>query len=237
MAAPEPREAPMSPERLARMKAVLARRQPDLTVVMDNVHKPHNLAAIVRTADAVGIPVVHGVSPQAEFRMRQKSASGSGKWVRVQTHEDIATCFGTLRDQGMRIYCAHLSEQAVDFRRIDFTRPTAVVVGAELEGVGEQAAALADGHVIIPMLGMVESLNVSVATAILLYEAQRQREAAGLYDNPRLDEETRARLLFEWSYPDIADYCRRKGLPYPALDEDGTLAEPLADRDGARRLP
>ncbi|RMG54198.1 MAG: tRNA (guanosine(18)-2'-O)-methyltransferase TrmH [Gammaproteobacteria bacterium] len=227
----------MSPERLARMKAVLARRQPDLTVVMDNVHKPHNLAAIVRTADAVGIPLVHGVSPHAEFRLRQKSASGSGKWVGVETHEDIAGCFERLRGQGMRIYCAHLSETAVDFRQIDFTRPTAVVVGAELEGVGEEAAALADGHVIIPMLGMVESLNVSVATAILLYEAQRQREAAGLYEQPRLDPETMERILFEWSYPDIADYCRRKGLPYPALDENGMIAEPLADRDGNRRLP
>lgn len=180
----------MTPERERRIRAVLARRQPDLTVVMDRVHKPHNLAAIARTCDAVGIHELHAVPlPGGATRLRRdKAASGAGKWLPLRKHADIGSAYAHLRGQGIRIYAAHECPDAVDYRAIDYTRPTAVVVGAELDGISEAAVAGADGAVSIPMMGMTRSLNVSVATAIILYEALRQRDAAGFYDRPRLSE-------------------------------------------------
>jgi len=96
-------------------------------------------------------------------------------------------------------------------------------MGAELEGVGEYAAEHADQHVYIPMMGMVQSLNVSVAAALLLFEAQRQREQAGMYDRVQLSDEEFRTTLFEWAYPDLADLCRKRGAPYPELDEEGEI--------------
>lgn len=131
----------------------------------------------------------------------------------------------------------------MDYRAWDFTRPTALLLGAERLGVSRPAALLADAHLTIPMRGLVTSLNVSVAAAVILYEAARQREAAGCYDHPRLDAATRERLLFEWSYPAVARHCRAHGLPYPALDAQGFIeARALAaslrrHRLRARRAP
>ena len=107
---------------------------------------------------------------------------------------------------------------------MDYTRPTALLLGAELRGVSPEAAALADHHAGLPMRGLATSLNVSVAAALFLYEAARQREAAGLYENCRLSDEQFARTLFEWCHPDIAARCQTKGLPYPPLTADGDLA-------------
>jgi tRNA (guanosine-2'-O-)-methyltransferase len=122
------------------------------------------------------------------------------------------------------LLAAHLSDEARDYRDFDYTRPTAFLLGSELWGVSTRAAALADAHVVIPMEGLVNSLNVSVAAALLLYEARRQREAAGYYDACRLPPEVYSRTLFEWSHPEIARRCRERGLPYPPLTEDGDLA-------------
>jgi tRNA (guanosine-2'-O-)-methyltransferase len=106
---------------------------------------------------------------------------------------------------------------------VDFTRPTAIMMGAELHGVSPDGLDAADEHVALPMLGMVHSLNVSVATALLLYEALRQREAAGLYGLSRLDTERYRATLFEWAYPTLAARCRAGGRPYPDLDRDGQI--------------
>jgi tRNA (guanosine-2'-O-)-methyltransferase len=126
----------------------------------------------------------------------------------------------------------------VDFRQFDFTQKLALVFGSELEGVSDEAVAQADGNIIIPMLGMVQSLNVSVASALMLYEAQRQRELARMYEHAKIDQNTRDTILFEWFYPDVARYCHKHGLPYPQLDEDGYMTEPLKDRAGnERKLP
>jgi tRNA (guanosine-2'-O-)-methyltransferase len=121
------------------------------------------------------------------------------------------------------VVAAHVTASARDFRAEDYTRPTALLLGAELEGVSAPALALADATVAIPLLGMVPSLNVSVAAALLLYEAERQREAAGLYRSPRLAPRLYHETLIEWLHPEVADYCRRRGLPFPQLDEDGCV--------------
>ncbi len=204
---------------------MLATRQPDLTVCLEQVHKPHNVSAIIRTADAVGVHQVHAVWPTTRMRTLVSSAAGSNSWVSVKTHPTIGDAVGHLKAQGMQILATNLSARAVDFREVDYTRPTCVLLGQEKTGITEEALALADQDIVIPMIGMVQSLNVSVASALILYEAQRQRQNAGLYrrDNSMLDEEEQQRLLFEGGYPVLANVAKRKGLPRPQLDEQGQV--------------
>lgn len=218
----------MTPERFARIRQVLDARQPDLTVLLDNVHKSHNFSAIVRSCDAVGVFEAHAVWPQPRLRPNHMSSGGSGKWVGIRTHLDMAAAMSALRGAGMRIVAAHPDEAAQDYREVDFTVPAAIVLGAELDGISAEALRHADLHVVVPMSGMVASLNVSVAAALVLFEARRQREAAGLYRRSRLDPEVYARTLFEWCHPEVAAYCRRNNRPYPPLDEQGDIAGPLS---------
>ena len=147
--------------------------------------------------------------------------------MEVRSHENIGAAASWLRAQGFRLVAAHLSEQASDFRAVDYTQPTALLIGTELFGVSGEALGYVDQQIRIPMEGMAGSLNVSVACAVVLYEAQRQRSAAGMYDRSTLDPAIRNRLRFEWLHPQLAEFCRKKKLAYPALDEQGELAEPM----------
>lgn len=214
----------MIPRRYERLKQILSKRQADLTVITEDVHKPHNFSAIIRTCDAVGVFEVHAVNSNSEMPTYSTVAKGSDKWVNLHTHDRLENAIAQLHQKKLKIYAAHLSDKAVDYRSIDYTKPTAILMGAEKHGVSNLAADLVDGHLIIPMFGMVESLNVSVAAAVILFEAQRQRLAAGMYDRVSLDTETFERIIFEWGYPDIAAMYRRRGEPYPPLKEDGSIA-------------
>jgi tRNA (guanosine-2'-O-)-methyltransferase len=213
----------MNPERFHRLRAVLARRQPDLTVLMDRVHKSHNLSAILRNCDAVGVLDVHVVRPPEGLEVHQGSSAGTKKWVGIKRHDDVPSAIASLRGAGLTVVAAHPSKHAVDYRDVDYTVPTALVMGAELYGVSPETLELADVQVVIPMSGMVRSLNVSVATALLLFEARRQRERAGLYDVSRLTPDEFERRLFEWAYPSIALVHRRAGRAYPGLGPDGAI--------------
>ena len=194
-------------------------------MLTENVHKSHNIAAVLRTADAVGIYEIHAVSEQGEVRRHHMVSGGSGKWVSLELHDDTPAAVSHLRERGFSIVAAHPSEDARDYRRLDYTRKMAILLGAEVDGISEAAKNLVDDFVSIPMEGMVASLNVSVAAALILYEARRQREAAGMYKECRLAPDLYARTLFEWAYPDLARRCRGKGLPYPPLTDDGDLLE------------
>ena len=207
----------MTPERYQKIKQVLNRRQPDLTVLMENVHKPHNLAAIIRSCDAVGVLDVHAVSPFENIRMRQKAASGSSKWVQLNLHPSLNAVATELKQQGHQLLAIHVDQTAVDYRQIDYTRPTALLMGEELGGLTTQALGLADKAVMIPMLGMVESLNVSVATALILYQAMSQRQTAGLYEECRIKDDRYQSLVFEWAYPRLAKLLQQRGKPYPQI--------------------
>ncbi|HUF73959.1 MAG TPA: tRNA (guanosine(18)-2'-O)-methyltransferase TrmH [Gammaproteobacteria bacterium] len=213
----------MTPERFARLKQALARRQHDLTVLADGVHKSHNVSAIIRSCDAVGVATLHAVWGSGAFSRHHMVAGGSKRWVDVERHASAAGAYARLRDSGFTILAAHAVPGARDFRETDFTRPTALVLGAELEGPSPYAIAHADAAIAIPMHGLVESLNVSVAAAVILFEAERQRTAAGLYDRPLPDREAFERKLFEWAHPEIAKRCRAHGIEYPELDENGAL--------------
>jgi tRNA (guanosine-2'-O-)-methyltransferase len=220
---------PLLPRRFERLKAVLDRRMGDLTVLLEHVEKPHNLSAILRTCDAVGVLEAHAVCLQGRLPTFNSTAQGSQKWVPLQVHSSSAAALRALKGRGFRVYGTMLSDTALDYRQCDFTGPTAFVLGAEKWGLSPEAAELVDQAVIIPMRGMVQSLNVSVATATLLFEALRQRQAAGLVPEAGegVEPERYQRELFEWAYPQVAAWCRREGRPYPALDEEGAIAEEL----------
>ncbi len=216
----------MTPERFATIRRVLDCRQPDLTVITDEVHKGRNLSAIVRTCDAVGIPRLHCVEPRKGYRAYRGTALGSHKWVDTTLHNSIGAAVEEVKAQGFRVVAANLSERAVDYRELDYTGPTALLLGTEKEGVSAAGLEMADAEVIIPMVGMVESFNVSVAAAIILTEARYQRQQAGLYDQCRLEEEEYQRLLFRWCQPVVSAWCDERGLDYPALDEEGDIVNP-----------
>lgn len=214
----------MTPERIARLREVLDRRQPDLTVITDFVHKQRNTSAIVRNADAAGIMAIHAVVNKRDYKAFRGTAMGSHQWVKVWRHESLEEAVQEVRSQDMQIVAAHPAADACSYHEVDFTLPTALLMGAEKQGLSEAGIAQADQCITVPMMGMVESFNVSVATGIILAEAQRQRQAAGLYNSCRIDEETYQRLFFEWGHPKVRQFCMERGLAYPELDEEGEIA-------------
>ena len=220
---------PLLPRRFERLKSVLDRRMGDLTVLLEHVEKPHNLSAILRSCDAVGALEVHAVNFEGRTRTFNSTAQGSQKWVDLRDHADIGSAVSELRTRGFRLFGTHLGVDARDYRECDFTGPTAFVLGAEKWGLTDAARILMDEAIYIPMRGMVQSLNVSVATATLMFEALRQRQARGMTPTAGegLAPDQYARLLFEWCYPEVAAWCRSEARPYPALNERGELMEDL----------
>ncbi|MGH1486699.1 MAG: tRNA (guanosine(18)-2'-O)-methyltransferase TrmH [Cellvibrionaceae bacterium] len=218
----------MTPERYQRIVDVLNKRQPDLTVITDEVHKGRNIAAIVRTCDAVGVDTIHAVMPKAGFQPYRGTALGSQKWVDVALYESPLEPIKNLQEKGFQVVAAHLSDNAVDYREIDYTKPTALLLGTEKYGVSESALEYVDIETTVPMQGMVASFNVSVACAIIMAEARHQREQAGLYGQARLSDELYQKRLFCWCYPDLAEYCHQHDLKYPLMNEQGDLVDASA---------
>jgi len=213
----------MTNGRRRKIDSVLAQRQPDLTILAECLHKPRNFSAIVRSCDAVGINEVHAVPGEEGLAIHWKTSQGAEKWVKVRAHDTLESACSHLRERGFQLVAAHLSAEAVDYREVDYTLPTALVVGTELFGVSEEALARADLQLSIPMKGMTQSLNVSVACAVVLYEAMRQREAAGLYGSRQLQPDTREKQRFEWLHPALTQFCKERGLDYPELDKAGNV--------------
>lgn len=192
----------LTEERKARLKYVLARRQHDLTLVLNNIHDPHNVSAILRSCDAFGVFGIHLYYTKERFPSLANSSSGSAKkWIDLTRHREAGTMVASLRGQGMQIVGTGFSPLARPLMDIDFTRPTAIILGNEHRGMDPDVKAHVPDEIYIPMFGMVQSLNVSVAAATILYEAMRQRRAAGMYDQSPLDEDR-----FEEVY---ADWCKR----------------------------
>ena len=220
---------PLLPRRFERLKTVLNQRMSDLTVLVEHVEKPHNLSAILRSCDAVGVLEAHAVSFSGRPRIFNSTAQGSQRWVSLRDHADISTAVHHLKERSFRLYGTNLGVDARDYRDCDFTGPCAFVLGAEKWGLTEEATALMDQAIFIPMRGMVQSLNVSVATATLLYEALRQRQAAGLapLNGEGVPAQHYSDLLFEWAYPQVAAWCREQGRSYPELNEQGEILEDL----------
>ena len=192
----------MTPERIQRLKEVAFRRQAGLTVILENVHDPHNIGAVIRSCDSVGIPEIFVLYTEAHLTedhilIGKKSSSGARKWVDVHYYTSLDACFRHVKQKYGRVLATHLGEAAMPLHSLDLARPAALLFGNERDGVSEAALAYADGNFVIPQMGMAKSLNISVACAVTLYEALRQRLNAGMYGagNPMPEAEQLA--LFE----------------------------------------
>ena len=190
----------MTPERREKLLNVLSKRQPDLTVVLENVFDPHNISAVMRTCDAVGIQEVFILNTKIPRHKKwgAKSSSSAAKWLTVHQYENAGECFSSLRKRYSKILTTHLSSDAIGLHEIDMTEPIALVFGNEHSGVSDEIRALADGNFIIPQVGIIRALNISVACAVTLYEAFRQKNIAGHYNRDNMDHVMKQELLKEW---------------------------------------
>lgn len=188
-----------TPERVAKIERVLHYRQKGLTLILSNIHDPHNVSAIYRSCDAFGVPEVQLHYTTTAFpTLGAKTSASARKWVKTRRHTDMQTMTGTLHNEGYRILATSCSPQAKSLYEYDLTSPVAFVLGNEHSGVEESFLPLVDGEVFIPMYGMIQSFNVSVAAAILLAEAARQRNIADMYTNSAYTDEEMATMLEEW---------------------------------------
>ena len=192
----------MTPERRSRLISVLNKRQPDLTVVLENVFDPHNISAVMRTCDAVGIQDIYVLTTKIPRHKKwgARSSSSAAKWLTIHQFDDLEECISAIRKKFSKIYTTHLSSDAVSLHEIDFTERVALVFGNEHAGVSEEMITKADGNFIIPQMGIIQSLNISVACAVSIYEAMRQKKMAGHYNQQRLDNGTYQQLLQEWGF-------------------------------------
>lgn len=192
----------MTPERTEKLLNVLNKRQHNLTVVMENVQDPHNIYAVMRTCDAVGIQDIYIINTKIPRHKKfgSKSSSSADKWLTPHHFDDVNTCFSELRKKYNKIFATHLATNAISLYDIDFTESIALVFGNEHSGLSEEAINLADGNFIIPQMGIIQSLNISVACAVSIYEAFRQKNAAGHYLKSSMPLEQRNMLLQQWGF-------------------------------------
>ena len=180
--------------------SVLNERQNDLTVVLENVFDPHNISAVLRTCNAVGVQEVWVLNTKIppHSKWGKRSSSSAAKWLTIHQFTNAEECFSSLRKRYSTILTTCLTNHAISLHEIDFTKSIALVFGNEHDGVSEEIRKLADGNFIIPQVGIIQSLNISVACAVTLYEALRQKKIAGHYDQQKLSGEETNRLLAEW---------------------------------------
>tara|TARA_Y100000589_G_C26961915_1_gene550968 strand:- start:130 stop:783 length:654 start_codon:yes stop_codon:yes gene_type:complete len=215
----------MLQKRFNKIKKILNLRLKNLTILIEAVNKPHNLSAILRTCDAIGVLEANFICDEKKVKTFNNTAQGSQKWVKLRNHKSSKDAISFLKDKGFKLYGATLNKESLDYRNIDFTGNTCFVMGAEKWGLSSEVLKEVDQCIHIPMYGMVQSLNVSVASAVLLYEAIRQRDEKGLLpsNGEGLSIEEYEKTLFEWSYPELAKTYKEYGKKYPKLDLNGEI--------------
>lgn len=194
----------MTPQRREKLTAVLRKRQFDITVVFENVQDPHNIAAVLRTCESAGIQEIHilnhGIPPHPKFgeTVGFRSSSSAWKWLTLHYHDNLEGLVATLKQQGFKLMATALTEQAKSLYELDFTEPLALIFGNERTGVSAEMLTHCDGNFLVPQVGIIQSLNISVACAICLYEAFRQKNLAGHYDPKPTTNERLQRLTRDW---------------------------------------
>lgn len=193
----------MKPERLQKIRGVVARRQPDLTVVLENVRDQHNVGAVIRSCDSIGIQEIFVLYTEPALQadsivVGKRTSAGSRRWVDVHYYTDAARCFAHVKNRYQRVLGTHLDEQATSLYHLDLKQPTAFLFGNERDGLSAEALSYADGNFLIPQVGMATSLNISVACAVTLYETYRQREVAGRYGQPEAFSKAQQQLFEDY---------------------------------------
>ena len=192
----------MTAERKERLTNVLQKRQPGLSVVLENVEDPHNISAVMRTLDSVGIQDLYVLNSKIPRHKKwgAKSSSSAAKWLTIHQFENTTECFEELRKKYDKIYTTQLAQGSVSLYELEFTQNVALVFGNEHSGVSDELIRKADGNFIIPQVGIIKSLNISVACAVSVYEAFRQKLVAGHYNQQQLPECEYQRLLKSWGF-------------------------------------
>jgi len=190
----------MTPQRYDRLTSVLNHRQADLTIILENVFDPHNISAVMRTCDAVGIQDVYILNNRIppHKKWSSKSSSTAAQWLSIHQFTNIEECFKEIRKKYDRVYTSHLGENSNDVYKMNFTESVALVFGNETFGVSDEIRKYADGDFIIPQVGIIKSLNISVACAVTLYEAFRQKNEKGHYKKSRLPKNEIENLQMKW---------------------------------------
>ncbi len=194
----------MQEKRIRKFKEVIHRRQPNITVILENVHDQHNIGAVLRTCDSIGIMEIFILQSREDFRVTnvtlgQRTSAGARKWVDVHLYNDLDACFKHIKSKYSKIYATHLDSDSKSLHELDLTDSVALLFGNERDGVSQEALARCDGNFIVPQVGFVQSLNISVACAVTLYEAFRQRNEKGFYsDNPQLNKSEQENLYAEY---------------------------------------
>ncbi len=194
----------MNPRRAEKFRRVVSQRQTNLTVIMENVHDTHNIGAVLRSCDSVGVCEIFVLNTEPELIRKQvkigkRTSMGTRRWVDVHLYTDAADCFKHVRSRYNTILATHLTKSAKSLYELDLTQSIALLFGNERDGLSTEALSYADGNFTIPQWGMAESLNISVACAVTLYEASRQRQINGFYtDNPTLNSESEQALLDDY---------------------------------------
>ena len=200
-------------ERQERIESILISKQPTLQVMLDNVSNSQNLSAIIRSCDGVGVLDFYYSTPEnCDLRIHKTITQGTHRWINRERidYENRTEFLKEKQKEGFQVVVTHLSEKSISFSKVDYSKPTVLVMGNEKDGISNEVLDLADKVVIIPMRGMAQSLNVSVATALILYEAARQRDEANMYDKPQLSLEKREKIMKDWIYRDVIRH-RSKG--------------------------
>ena len=186
----------MNPTRTEKVLEYVRKSQLDLTVVLENIYDIHNIGAIMRTCDAVGVREIYVLYTEGHnrnrFKLGKRSSSGTRKWIDVHIYEDAKECFDVVRAKYKHIAGTHLSEESVSLYDVKLADSIALVFGNECDGITEGTLKYVDTNFTIPQMGMAQSLNVSVACAVTLYEAYRQRDAIGNYAPEKFKEEKQA---------------------------------------------
>ncbi len=190
----------MTDERRYKMEAVLFKRQTNLTIVLENVFDPHNISAVMRSCDAVGVQEIYVLNTKIAHHKKwgDRSSSSAHKWLTIHQYDDADRCVSDLRNKFEKILTTHLSTGAVSLYEVDLTANMALVFGNEHDGVSEEVRKLADGNFAIPQVGMIRSLNISVACAVTLYEAFRQKQLQGQYNKQSLTPQEHSLLSKQW---------------------------------------
>lgn len=169
----------LSEERMEKLLSAIGKRQWDITVILENVHDPHNLGAVMRSCESVGITEVHIIyteeTTNPDRYIGRNASGGVSKWIDAHFYTDLHTCFEIVRSRYDKIYATHLYTDSVSVYEKDLTTSMAFLFGNEHKGISQEALSMCDGNIMIPMQGLAESLNVSVACSICLYETLRQR--------------------------------------------------------------
>lgn len=198
-----PADLPPEVRRPARMKLVAGRRWVGLTVVLDGLHDPHNISAVLRSCDGFGVQRVHLIGDPADLPVNAQITRGCEKWLSLHYHAESAECASALRAEGFQLWAADPDRQATPLDEIDFSRKVALVFGAEHAGLSDELLSCCDGRYRIHMAGFSQSLNVSVAAAVSLYVATSARGRA-LGRHTDLEDAEIAALAHRWIEADAA---------------------------------